>query len=158
MIAVGIDPGKNTGVAVWDCKEEKFLLLETMSFWTTFTTVTVDLWPKHEKLLAIVEDPRGNNPVFNRGHKGKRNLKIAQNVGMNKKEAGLLIEGFRRSGIPTRGVVPKQSKINAAQFKQMTGYQGRTNEHKRDAGRLVYKMPEMPDLQYEQMLEQLTTN
>jgi hypothetical protein len=77
---------------------------------------------------------------------------------MKNPEPGLCSTGSRRSGIPTRGVVPKQSKINAEQFKKMTGYQGRTNEHKRDAGRLVYKMPEMPDLQYKQMIEQLTTN
>lgn len=156
MIAVGIDPGTSTGVATWDCSARRFIKLDTMDFWSCFVYVTVNLKGRHDKILVVAEDPGLNKPVFPRGTSSQAvRSKIAQNVGMNKKEADLLIEGIRKCGVPVRTIRPNKSKLNADQFKQMTGYQGRTNEHKRDAGRLVYGTPEMPDKQYKQISQQL---
>lgn len=139
-IAIGIDPGVNTGYAVWDCKEQKFIELETLDFWDCYYTVLARN-KMSGPVLVVIEDPSQNSPVWHgKGQKINVRLNIAQRVGSNKREAELLIEGFENEGILVRRVRPTQSKWNAKTFKNMTGYKGRTNEHKRDAGRLVFGM------------------
>lgn len=156
MIAIGIDPGTKTGFAVWDCAAQAFIEIMTYDFWTAYHE-GLGWWARarmdNKKLYIRVEDPSGNKPVFGRGVKGRKNLKIAQNVGMNKKEARLLIEGYRRAGIVVDPVVPKQSKWTAQTFKQFSNWPHRTNEHQRDAARMVLGMKSMPDDQY-QILKQ----
>lgn len=151
MIAIGIDPGKNTGVAVWDCNQQTFTELKTLNFWDCYDYV-LDQWASADRLLVKVEDPRGNRPVFDRGQRGAKRTKIAQNIGGVKKEAGLLIQGFQRFGIPTQGVVPKSKKWSAQMFNRISGWEGQSNEHTRDAGRLVVGMRAMPEHQYQQLL------
>lgn len=154
MICVGIDPGTNTGFAVWDCIAGEFAALDTLGFWSAYQRV-LQLAATHERLLAVVEDPSGNKPVFPRNltmKEVKIKLHIAQSVGGNKREAQLLIKGLRRAGIPVKTVTPRDGKWNAETFAKITGYQGRTNEHKRDAGRLVVGMKPMPEAAWRRIL------
>ena len=68
-------------------------------------------------------------------------LKIAQNIGMNKKESMLLEQFCIKNGLDYTMVKPSKktmTKLNSEQFKKMTGYSGRTSEHGRDAAMLVY--------------------
>ena len=87
-------------------------------------------------------------------------MKHAQSVGKNKAAGELFIEMFERQGIPVLEIAPSSrhradkdllkyknqgikmlampTKTTAAQFEQYTGYSGRSNEHTRDAGTLVF--------------------
>lgn len=148
MVAIGIDPGVNTGFVVWDCEGQKFIELLTLDFWTAFDRMI--LWKRRceeagRRLALVIENPNLNKPVFPRGNKLPVKLSIAQRVGMNKKEADLLIKAAERMGIYVRTIKPTKQKWNADTFRRVTGYEGRTNEHKRDAGRLVFGMRSIPD-------------
>ena len=90
-------------------------------------------------------------------------LKIAQGVGKNKAAAQLIIQVLERAGIPVLQIAPSKrmradkdlkklkadpaagvkllsmpTKTTSHQFKQLTGYAGRTNEHQRDACTLFW--------------------
>ncbi|MCP9290034.1 hypothetical protein [Gracilimonas sediminicola] len=137
--AIGIDGGVNTGFAVWDRKEKKFAELTSEDFWEVFSTIT-SLYPP--ALVDIyVEDPSKNKPVFFKkgANNHKKMLKVAQNVGGVKRETELLIEGLEKEGYEVQRVRPGSAKWDADTFKNMTKYKGRTNEHSRDAGRLVFQ-------------------
>ena len=62
----------------------------------------------------------------------------AQKVGMNKKYADLLIEWCEMNNLDVVEIRPFLPKMDAEKFKNHTGWQQRTNEHNRDAARLVY--------------------
>lgn len=156
MVLLGIDPGKHTGIAVWDCKEQEFLDISEKDFWSTYEHGK-KLKASGRKIVAYVEDPSGNSPVWHGNEKPQAvRAKIAQRVGRNKQEAELLMEGLRRAGIPVRPIVPKQQKWDAKTFKNITGYEGQTNSHKRDAARMVFGRKQIPELQYEKMMEELS--
>lgn len=152
MIAIGVDPGKNTGIAVWDCEKQKIIELKTMSFWQAYNHVAVNWKAKADRLLVRVEDPSGNSPVWHGSGKSKGvQAKIAQRVGRNKQMADLLIEGYRQAGLVVQPVVPKSSKWTHKMFKKITGYKGRSNEHNRDAARMVVGLRAMPPEQFNQL-------
>lgn len=140
--AIGIDGGKNTGFAVWDRSMHEFMKLETCDFWTVYKYVVDHFTPKNAELF--IEDPSQNKPVFmKKGVKNQRAFsRVAQNVGSVKRETNLLIEGLELEGFEVKRMVPEKgsmTKLNAKAFKNITGYEGRTNEHSRDAGMLVFK-------------------
>ena len=142
---IGIDPGKTTGMALW-VPGDKLLRLHSGSFWEIYYDV---LQYDKECTVIVVEDPNKNRPVFPRhGASKKEIIKIAQNVGMNKRDAQLLIEGFRLEGYTVVQVKPRGSKysrgkMDAKQFSAMTGYKGSSNQHNRDAALLVYGLNEV---------------
>ena len=139
---IGIDPGRKTGLAVWDAKLSTFELLDTLDFWQTVDLVTTAYPPL--STVLVIEDPGMNKPTFGHGEAARRKReKISRNVGWNQCEAALLIEGFERLGYEVRRVRPQgkkgeKRKWNAAKFRAITGYTKRTSEHSRDAGMLVY--------------------
>lgn len=61
-------------------------------------------------------------------------------VGMNHCTGKLIAEMCEEMGIDYILVKPTRSKLNAEQFKKMTGYVGQTNQETRDAGALVWGM------------------
>jgi len=65
-------------------------------------------------------------------------LRRAQNIGMNKQIAKTLMEYMESKGIDYAPFRPYMKKMDAEQFKSYTKWGGRTNQHNRDAARLVY--------------------
>lgn len=147
---IGIDPGVNTGFAVWKseaCNPGYFELLTTWSFWETIEaleTYHVRSYLEEEELLVVLEDPNQNAPVWVRpGQQGRTHVKIGQNVGMNKRDAQLLADYcFRKKiNIVLRKPQPgSMTKLSAESFKNITKFTRRTSEHSRDAGMLVFDM------------------
>jgi len=150
-IYIGIDAGKKTGVAVWD--REKFISIQTTDFWGA-----IDIIRENNDLLisggliVVVEDPSQNKPVFKivsvynltqGNHQSRLSAvaKVAQGVGSVKRESELIIEYCRRNEITVIPVKPTKrsmTKLDREQFKKITGYEGVTSEHARDAALLVY--------------------
>lgn len=139
---IGIDPGKTTGVAIWDGKK---IVKESCPFFGALEII--DTWCQfnEENVEVVIEDPNLNRPTFNR-YQGKRMdtktilsmQKIAQNVGMNKRDAQLIIDYCQRRYVPYRIVKPTTTKWDAKMLETLTGITERTNQHVRDAIKLVY--------------------
>lgn len=142
MIYVGIDPGVNTGFAIWDSRLGKFNEIATLDFLSVIVRVK-DL-NRVTDLTVYIEDPGQVKPMFWQNKRGvnesmiKQALKVAQNVGANKREAELLIQILRDSDMNVIPVKPVTSKMNAETFANITGYKQRTSEHGRDAAMLVF--------------------
>jgi hypothetical protein len=136
---IAIDAGLHTGVAVYDCRQRTFDL-KTLDFWRCVDFVC-SFDPADA--LIVVEDPAQNKPVFHERLIGKEipaQLRKAQNVGSNKREARLLIERFRQKGFSVVPIRPKATKWTQEQVRRHTGLNVRTNEHTRDAVRLIYSI------------------
>lgn len=129
---VGIDPGANTGVALYDRASKTILEAKTLDFWRAFDFVCAF---SKDEIAVIVEDPGLNRPTF-REHGNAYRENISQKVGGNKAEARLMIEGLRRMGYLVRTVKPNTAKWTIDQVKRNTGYTGKTSEHSRDAIKL----------------------
>lgn len=96
--------------------------------------------------------------------KYKSDLRHAQNIGMVKIASRVLVKGMEDIGLMTYEIAPSwrhsitnglktvggvktkdvlhltmPTKTNAAQFKKLTGYAGRSNEHGRDAATMIYE-------------------
>jgi Holliday junction resolvasome RuvABC endonuclease subunit len=131
---IAIDPDlKKSGVCILnDDGEINFLL--SMSICELLRIITV-----YEDAIFALEDVNKVKTIYarNRRDNASVGLKIAQSVGMVKGAATLiedLITGITgNSPILAPVGLGKQFKNDAKLFKELTGYQGSTNEDKRDA-------------------------
>ncbi len=134
---LGIDPGAKTGYALW---RDKQLYVSTTTFWAMARTLEQFAVPDHAHLeiIVVIENPALNRPVFPRLLTRNAMLKIAQNVGANKRDAALLIELAESLGFEVRQVKPTSAKWNRQTFERITKYTGRTSQHGRDAAKMVF--------------------
>ena len=140
--AIGIDPGVDTGFAVWDCEKKEYSQLSTLDFWQVIDLLLEYKNQYQQRLVVVVEDATQNKPTFRLGTNIKENDRKAQNVGSLKRETSLLIEWLDKHKIPYRRIRPSRytyTKLSAEVFTQITGYQGRSSSHSRDAAMLVFK-------------------
>lgn len=137
MIYIGIDPGLHTGWAEWYKEDRKLDNLMTIDFWRCVDRLKMFL-KLHTKFHVVIEDPNLNKPLFSKNSTSKGLLRIAQNVGSNKREASLLIEFMEKENISYTSIKPTTSKWNVGTFKNFTKYKERTSEHSRDAAKLIF--------------------
>jgi len=129
-LLIGIDPGVNTGYAEYDLKSKKLVKVTSMKI--------------HEVMLYLdsinaiigkvyVEDAR------KRKWFGDRSDAKLQGAGSVKRDCKIWEEFLTDKGIPFELVAPKNNKTKTRQqeFFMYTGWQGRTNEHARDAAMLL---------------------
>lgn len=141
---IGIDPGVATGFAVYNSYDKVFDKIETTNFWGCIGAIKGLFDDLGFGMVVVVEDPGLNKSIhWNQypGVKGKSvnyACKIAQGVGMNKKEAALIIQFLKLNNIPHKAIKPTATKKDKVYFKRVTKYNGRTNQHERDAGMLVF--------------------
>ena len=142
MYYVGIDTGSHTGFAVWDTRERRFESIDEFKLYKAMDRCR-ELRERAEaegsRVCVRVEDARqrtwfGNN--VSRDEERKR----LQGVGMVKRDCNIWEEYLTDEGFDFQMVPPKNNatKLSAAQFAAITGWPGRTNEHKRDAAMLVF--------------------
>lgn len=145
--SIGLDPGVKTGFCLYDNTARKIVKLCTLEFWEVFDIIS-QLNDSYitgiKRLKFVIENPALNKPTFNKegGNTALKMQKIAQNVGYNKREAMLLIEGIRRLGYEVKEVVPSKKsaykgKITKQFFNKLSGWTGSSSQHARDAGMLV---------------------
>lgn len=140
----GIDPGVNTGFAVKFRNEDKFRELLKLTFWEAIERLKLyklQCDALNDDMLVYIENPNLNPPTFDRGEgQNRKRNRISQNVGMNKRDAQLIIDWLKKNNIPYYEIRPsKRSGVNVDhyKFKKLTGWQGKTNQHMRDAGMLI---------------------
>ena len=135
-LVIGIDPGKDTGYAVYSIVEGKLTTVTSTDFWDAFIAVE-ELGP--ERVAEVVVEVPDNKHVWHgAAANAKANQRMGLNVGMAIREGELLAEGFRRRGYNVRTVHPR-GKVDTKKFNAFTGWTGRTNQHARDAALLCFR-------------------
>lgn len=132
-IVVGIDPGTYTGVAV--IRAGTLVELRTIH--------PLDLQEQLTELRparVVFEDSRLTSHLFTSNPRAAVAKNMARKVGQVDMVCGLIVEACGRLGIPAHGISPKGkgAKLNAAQFKDATGWDGSSNEHNRDAAMVAW--------------------
>lgn len=148
----GIDPSynNNNGIAFWS--KGKLSGLASGSF-SEMTKLVLAQNPK----AIVLEDSRLDKKVlhalaaFNAAKKKGLTVGISaaamagRNVGKLDGACERWVDFAKENGIKLYHVRPSSRrknvdlKLTAKAFKRITGYEGRTNEHERDAAMLVYK-------------------
>lgn len=129
MIYIGIDPGVNTGIAVWDSRTKQFESIQTTQI--AYALGTCEMYRKaYPSTIIIMEDARLRKWF---GNSGREQL---QGAGSIKRDCGIWEEVFPN----IVKVAPKnnRTKLDSETFKKLTGWQGRTSNHARDAAMLVF--------------------
>lgn len=134
-ILIGIDPGVKTGLAVWDVIGNKITVVTSFGIIDALESVltTIKIYNK-ESLLVYIE-----NPNLRKWY-GPRASQKQQGAGSIKRDYAIWLEFLQHHSIAYQEVAPKNvlTKLDAKTFASLTGWQGKTNEHSRDAAMLVY--------------------
>ena len=137
---IGIDPGTHTGVAIWDSKERKFLLVETLPIHRAFNVINQSAYHS-DGVMVYFEDAR------KRKHdKGLTDAK-KQGAGSIKRDSAIWEHALTDWKIPFKKCAPngKLNRLaeNVALWQQNTGWSGASlvkEKHGRDAAMLVWNL------------------
>lgn len=132
---IGIDPGVNTGFSIWDRATRNFHKVDTLSIHQAFKMVENCIYSFGlENIHVRCEDARLRKWF---GNAGREQL---QGAGSIKRDSKIWEDYLTDLKISFELVAPKanKTKLTAEQFKRITGYQERTNEHSRDSSMLVF--------------------
>lgn len=145
---IGIDTGVNTGIAVWDNRRRSFEQISTVKIHKAMEIVkdmVEACEEKKERIVIRVEDPRQRTWYETNRLPRDEERKRLQGVGSVKRDASVwddyLSDLYKTHKYMTYEMVaPKHNvtKLTKEQFASYTSYQGRTNEHSRDAAMLVF--------------------
>lgn len=135
MKYIGIDPGKETGFAVWDHDAKYLAEVDTMSI--TQATEKVRMMADvlgRENIRLYIEDARQRKWY---GRTGRERLKGAGSIC---RDSTIWDDFCRDLGVEYVMVAPRcnTTKLNDRQFRTITGWQKRTSVHARDAAMLVF--------------------
>lgn len=137
MKIIGIDPGTTTGYALAEEGE-----LEVVKSGTAIEAkeFVYNIFAEHDDVIVVIEDAR------KRSWFGQTGKKRWMGAGSIKRDCSLWEEFCEYFGLPYYLIHPKniKTKLDAEYFEEVTGWDGQTNEHKRDAGMIAYQFnPEM---------------
>lgn len=132
MVYIGIDTGVNTGFAVWDKDRRELVELSTLKIHRAMERVK-ELSDSHD-IKVYFEDAR------QRQWFGRSGVEKLQGAGSVKRDCSIWEDYLTDLGVEFYAIAPKNNstKMNASFFSKITGYQGRTSEHSRDAAMLVF--------------------
>ena len=130
---IGIDTGTHTGLAVWDDKLKELTSLETIPIHRALSRVLA--LSSTEDVFVIFEDAR-QRTWFG---KDKNTSAKLQGAGSIKRDCSIWEDFLTDYEIPFRAVPPQKgcTKVTSDYFRTISGYQGRTSNHARDAAMLV---------------------
>lgn len=130
---IGIDTGTNTGFAIWNRTTKSFVEISTLKIHQAIFRIK-EMHDNGQSILVRVEDARKRKWF---GNAGREKL---QGAGSVKRDASVMEDFLKDYNIPFELVAPKsnKTKLDAKQFKQITGFTGITNVHGRDAAMMVY--------------------
>lgn len=141
-VFIGIDPGVNTGYAVWDTEQKMFRVVATgdildamfvaklaRSQWGTEDTPT----------KVVIEDARKRKWLPQEKSISEYRGRL-MGAGSVKRDCEIWESFCKRNGFDLILVPPQKglTKWTAATFNRVTGWKGRTSNHARDAAMLVF--------------------
>lgn len=140
-VILGMDPGANTGVAVF--VDGQLVELLTISPHHIERTLAA-----HMPSRVVFEDSRLQSHTWTRGKTGATSAKMARNVGQVDARCADITSYCADLGIPAHGISPaaKGGKLDAQRFGAVTGWAGRSNEHERDAAMVAWPYRRAADL------------
>ena len=139
-VCIGIDVGTHTGLAVWD--GDRFTIIETLPIHAALLRVK-ELFDRYSfngnGVTVYFEDAR-QRTWFPKMTAAKDRARL-QGAGSVKRDSTIWEDALTDWGIPFVAVAPKNNmtKMTAQYFARLTGWQGRTSEHGRDAAMLVFQ-------------------
>ena len=142
-LCIGIDPDvTKSGFAVWHKPLKRFSSIEAL----TLPEMLDKLHSLRDNIALVVVEAgylnKGNRHTF-KGQSVAAAEKTGENVGRNHQRGMDIVEILEWMKIPYRlqkPITPNKWKDDAAYFKTITGWRGKTNPEKRDAAMLVYGM------------------
>lgn len=138
-LIIGIDPGKQTGIAVFHTATSELMIVETLDFWSAYEWA-IKYYITGDLKQLVIEVPDTKHIWQKPASTPKALQRQGVNVGSVIREAQLLADGIERWGVDVKRVNPRK-KVDAKTFKDYTGWTGRTNQHERDAAMLCYRKP-----------------
>ena len=134
-IVLGIDPGANTGVALY--VDGQLTSLKTVTPVELARTIE-----GHRPSRVVFEDSRLQSFAWNARLQCRLGpaLKTARNLGQVDAWCSLICAICEEMQIPAHGISPRRkgAKLDAEQFAQATGWTGKSNEHSRDAAMVAW--------------------
>lgn len=140
---IGIDPGVMTGFALWDAIAMKFVRIESMGIIQAMRTVD-KVRALHatepDQLFVMFEDARLRKRFdkADQEEEGHRKGARREGVGSVKRDSSIWEEFLRDRDIPFKARRPMNTKWSADHFRRATKWEGRTNNHNRDAAVIVH--------------------
>lgn len=136
-IFIGIDPGTNTGLAVWDAEDKKFHRVDTLSIVAAMDLVRG--YTAGFSFRLVVEDARKRQWLPREKNLSEYRGKL-MGAGSIKRDCEIWEEFAALYGIPIQFIPPRKglTKWDSETFKKITGWKGRTSNHARDAALLVW--------------------
>lgn len=130
---LGIDPGQNTGMALYS--ENTIIELFTIQ-----PIGLLDVIYQYEPEIVIYEDSRLQSHVWTGPMPKAAAMKVARNLGQIDAWCSLIVEICAKRHIPCRGISPKDkgAKVDSKRFKEVTGWIGKSNQHERDAAMVAW--------------------
>lgn len=132
MLVVGIDPGVKTGLAIYDTEKKVLIACDTVQIHEALDRL--QNLNKCANMFVRVEDAR------KRKWFGKDSYAKQQGAGSVKRDCKIWEDFLKYYDIPHEMIHPIKggTKKNKGMFEKITGWQGRTSEHARDAAMLVW--------------------
>lgn len=132
-IVLGIDPGANTGFAVFE--DGKLVGLQTGSPWDMAGLIRA---MKPDRV--VFEDSRLQSNVWSAVGSKAAACKIARNVGQIDAWCSYILAVCEQARVPVLSISPKGKgkKVGAEEFERITGWSGSSNQHNRDAAMVAW--------------------
>lgn len=140
---IGIDPGVDTGVAIYHRELKAITDVYTFDFWECYNWLRA-MKDGPANAIVIIEAPLKNVMYARQEEKAeqgsqRRNNRMMSNAASNAREAELLAGGIEALGFTVKRVRPTREKKKADEVRRITGYEGSTNQHVRDAIMLCWQ-------------------
>lgn len=129
---IGIDPGTTTGIAIWSAKEKRFISIFSGGILACMDKIAI--YCVFGPTQFVIE-----NPNLRKWYGKNSNSKL-QGAGSIKRDFSIWMEWFKIHEADYIEINPKyvSTKLKASVFKKLTGYDGSTNSHSRDAAMMVF--------------------
>ena len=136
-LLIGIDPGVNTGFAVWDTGLRDFRAVCTYGIVEALHEARE--WAEMWNVTLVIEDARRRTYLPREKNLSEYRGKL-MGAGSIKRDCAIWEEFAAYYNIPLNLVPPRKglTKWDAETFNKMTGWTGRTSNHARDAALLVW--------------------
>ncbi len=143
MIVIGLDPGTITGFAKRNTALRAFEEVSSYSIHRAMDLVLAEHRRVPDQLLVIFEDARLRQ-FFSKVDKQQEDYGdgVREGAGAAKRDAAIWDDFLADHKIPSISQAPRGTKRSAQEFRVLTGWQGRTNEHSRDAGLMIFGIDE----------------
>ena len=136
MRVIGLDPGLNTGVAIYkDGKLTELLTIEPIGLPDILNSIF------DEPTFIVFEDSRLQSHIWIPSQSKGVAANIARKVGMVDAWCYMIERLCENYDIAYMRISPKAKgeKLNAEDFKRITGWTGKSNQHERDSAMVAWQ-------------------